>query len=102
MAKIIRNFSTTLLGGIFAESVITAVWNKGIPIANLDPDEYRKDICGNIIRYSDYGDTDSVYGWEIDHINPVSNGGTDNLVNLQPLYWANNRNKSDKLNWSCP
>ena len=41
------------------------------------------------------------FGWEIDHIKPVSKGGTDNLSNLQPLYWENNRSKGDKLDWKC-
>jgi 5-methylcytosine-specific restriction endonuclease McrA len=41
------------------------------------------------------------YGWEIDHINPVANGGTDIDNNLQPLNWKNNAAKSDKLNWLC-
>ena len=36
---------------------------------------------------------------EIDHINPVANGGDDNYNNLQPLNWKNNAAKSDKLNF---
>ena len=37
--------------------------------------------------FDKYGDTSSDYGWEIDHIKPVARGGTDNLNNLQALYW---------------
>ena len=62
---------------------------------------WRYDKCGSIMKYSDYGNTDSEYGWEIDHIIPTSKGGSDNLDNLQPLQWENNRKKGDTSPWSC-
>jgi 5-methylcytosine-specific restriction endonuclease McrA len=52
------------------------------------------------MRYGEYGQT-SKYGWEIDHIKPVSKGGTDDLSNLQPLQWENNRRKGDNYPWHC-
>lgn len=54
------------------------------------------------MKYSEHGNRNSEHGWEIDHINPVSNGGGDELPNLQPLNWKNNADKGDKLNWVCP
>ena len=87
--------NTTAGNTTFTQDVIDYVWEK----ANVDvvnnPDEFRRDNCGAWIRKADYGDTDSEYGWEIDHIQPVNLGGTDNLDNLEPLHWKNNRGKSD-------
>ena len=42
-----------------------------------------------------YGNRDSQYGWEIDHIRPVANGGSDEISNLRPLQWENNAAKQD-------
>jgi 5-methylcytosine-specific restriction endonuclease McrA len=54
------------------------------------------DVCGAVIDRAKYGNNEETgTGWEIDHIIPVSRGGTDDLSNLQPLQWQNNRRKGD-------
>ncbi|MGO0305854.1 HNH endonuclease signature motif containing protein [Endozoicomonas acroporae] len=82
-----------------------AVWNKGKKIIQngkeYDSNLWRWDMCGNVMKYSEHGNTDSEHGWEIDHIRPSSKGGTDDLDNLQPLQWENNRRKGDTFPWSC-
>lgn len=35
------------------------------------------------------------FGWEIDHVYPQVKGGDDNIANLRPMHWENNRSKSD-------
>ena len=75
-----------------------AVWAKAEAISRDNEEKgFRKDDCGAWIRYQDYGDRSSEtnYGWEIDHIKPRSDGGSDDITNLRPLHWANNLAKSD-------
>lgn len=70
-------------------------------MVGFDPTSIRMDACGAPIKRWDYGQT-SEFGWEIDHIKPVSLGGGDEINNLQPLHWQNNRHKADKWpNWTC-
>lgn len=79
----------------FSQEIIIAVWNKGIIVQGVTSSLRRKDICGAWIDYNQYGNRNSDTGWEIDHIKPVSNGGSDSISNLRPLHWQNNARKSD-------
>lgn len=72
-----------------SEDIIQKVWEKAKIIANKDPNIWRQDQCGAWIYRGHYGNTDSEHGWVIDHITPVSHGGTNNLSNLRPLQWKN-------------
>lgn len=76
----------------FTDEEVQAVWEKGKTVADYESGKWRKDECGPWISRTQYGNRNSDYGWEIDHI---SAGGSDNLANLRPLQWQNNVNKND-------
>ena len=63
-------------------SVISLKCEKYVSRENLENIEYG------------YGE-ESEYGWEIDHVLPLSKGGTHDISNLEPLQWQNNRTKGD-------
>ena len=77
----------------FSEDTVQKVWEKGTVVANNDPNIWRQDQCGAWISRRYYGNRDSQYGWEIDHIKPESEGGEGELSNLRPLQWENNASK---------
>lgn len=79
----------------FDKETIQDVWEKGAKVPGKDPGVWRKDRCEAWIKRDSYGDRGSEYGWEIDHITPVSKGGTNALSNLRPLQWENNASRQD-------
>ena len=96
-----RRRNTTRSGGSFSQATVYAVWQKGKPVSGYDSNQYRKDACGTWMERTQYGNTSSNRGWEVDHIKPASMGGSDDLSNLQPLQWENNRSKGDDHpNWN--
>jgi 5-methylcytosine-specific restriction endonuclease McrA len=97
-----RKHNTDQDGAAWTEKTKLAIWEKGSPVPNYPSNLWRRDKCGIPMKYLEHGNRESEYGWEIDHINPISNNGTDSISNLQPLNWKNNADKSDKLNWTCP
>lgn len=97
-----RNPNTDRNGGAWTHETKSAVWYKASAIPDYDSNVWRRDKCGKVIKWSEHGNRNSENGWEIDHINPVSNGGGDHIDNLQPLHWSNNASKADSLNWRCP
>ena len=88
-----REPNTDAQGRRFTPEIIEVVWQKARRIGIYET--LRADAWGWTILRQDFGNRSSRYGWEIDHIVPVSHGGTDDLLNLQPLQWENNRRKDE-------
>ncbi len=95
-----RKRNTTVAGEPFAPKVIAEAWRGASVINGSDSDQFRKDACGATMRKASYGTTGE-QGWEIDHVKPVSKGGTDHKTNLQPLHWSNNMAKGDNNELTC-
>ena len=95
-------YNTSISGSSFTEATVQAVWNKGKIVPGENPNLVRRDMCGALMWRNEYGNTNSRYGWEIDHMQPKSKGGSDALSNLQPLQWQNNRSKGNNFpRFSC-
>jgi len=72
------------------------VFNKGIIIPGKDPDMWRLDFQGKVIKFTERNSFGK-YGWNIDHNIPRASGGSDLLYNLFPLNWKDNIKFSNKL-----
>jgi hypothetical protein len=73
-------------------ATVAQVWQRSTIVPGVDATRWRKDDCGAWMSRAHYGNRQSLYGWEVDHVYP--NGG-DNLPNLRALQWQNNASKGD-------
>ena len=87
----------------FSDKQIQDAWERASIVDGYDKTRFRKDACGAWIIRDKYGDTDSLYGWVIDHVVPqvllkergVCQEMIDIDVNLRALQHENNASKSD-------
>lgn len=80
---------------MFDKTIIDTVWNKASTVEGYNKDIMRKDACGAWIARNQYGIRDSIFGWEIDHVYPVTLGGGNDMDNLRAMQWENNISKGN-------
>ena len=80
------------------EDLKRAAWARTNPVSGqLSSWEFRKDSLGNLVRYADFGNRHSPFGWELDYILSRSLGGSNDPENLQALHWKANAARSESL-----
>ena len=63
------------------EDLKRAAWARTSPVSSANAWDIRKDCLGNLVRYTDFGNRHSPFGWELDYMGSVSPD------NLQALNW---------------
>ena len=66
-------------------------WEKQFGSKTVATDFEKREIHKNA-----YGNENSPYGWDFDHILPISHNGTDTADNIQIANIKTNREKADK------
>ena len=81
------------------DAIAQQIWQKAAQAGEANEKKgFRKDTCGAWILKSAYGTQQYPWGWEIDHITPLSQGGFNHVSNLRPLQWRNNAaRQADRL-----
>jgi hypothetical protein len=80
------------------EDLKRAAWSRTSPVSGQPNSwEFRKDVLGNLVRYADFGNRHSPFGWELDYIIPSALGGSTDPSNLQALHWKSNAARSENL-----
>jgi hypothetical protein len=72
------------------EDLKRAAWSRTTPVSGENAWEFRKDCKGSLIRYTDFGNRHSPFGWELDYIVSRAFGGSGDSDNLQALHWRAN------------
>ena len=70
------------------EDLKRAAWARTSPVqGQMNSWEFRKDCWGNLIRYADFGNRHSPFGWELEYIVSRAAGGSTDPSNLHALHW---------------
>ena len=80
------------------EDLKRAIWARTSPVSGqINAWEFRKDCLGNMVRYADFGNRHSPFGWELEYIVPSRLGGSTDPSNLQALHWKATAARSETI-----
>lgn len=80
------------------EDLKRSAWSRTSPVGgHTNAWEFRKDRLGNMVRWADYGNRKSPFGWELDYVEPKSVGGNNSPDNLQALHWRATAARSSNI-----
>lgn len=88
---------------MFLNELKDIAWQSAQIVEEYNPARIRKDACGAWIAYADFNNRNSLFGWELDHIYPVSRlkllnvpeALWDNPLNIRAFHWQNIRSKGN-------
>ena len=76
------------------EDLKRAAWSRTSPVQGQPNSwDFRKDCCGNLIRYSDFGNRHSPFGWELEAVG--YRASTRDPDNVQALHWKANAGRPE-------
>ncbi|HZZ91243.1 MAG TPA: hypothetical protein VFE23_01705 [Usitatibacter sp.] len=79
------------------EDLKRAAWARTSPVTGqANSWEFRRDCLGNLVRYADFGNRHSPFGWELDVITKLAAAG-QGPDNVQALHWKAGAARSMEL-----
>jgi hypothetical protein len=79
------------------EDLKRAAWARTSPVSGqMNAWEFRKDCLGNLVRYADFGNRHSPFGWELDYLTARPSTGMTNPDALQALNWKSIAARSER------
>jgi hypothetical protein len=85
----VSDMSTATINTQYDEWTLMRIWFSAREAPGTNGVDARIDCFGNLMRWSQYGET-TEHGWEVDHVIPKSHGGSGDISNLRPLHWKAN------------
>jgi hypothetical protein len=80
------------------EDVKRAAWSRTSPVGgHANAWEFRKDRLGNLVRYADFGNRKSPFGWELAVVEPKCVAADSGTGNLQALHWRATAARSSNI-----